>query len=78
MERASGDLDSLITLYDSRRKQIAFNDDEGDTQNALLRNFVLPRDDMYILVASRYQREAGTTSGAYVLTLELVRAGNRN
>ncbi len=78
MERASGDLDSLVTLYDSTRKQIAFDDDEGENQDALLRNFELPRDDMYILVASRYEREAGTTSGAYILTLELVRAGNRN
>ena len=78
MERASGDLDSLVTLYDSARKQIAFDDDSGDDQNALLRNFELPRDDMYILVASRYGRETGTTSGAYILTLELVRAGSRN
>jgi hypothetical protein len=76
MERASNDLDSLVTLYDSSRKQIAFDDDSGGDQNARIERFVLPRDDMYILVASRYERAAGTTSGAYILTLELVRAGN--
>jgi hypothetical protein len=31
---------------------------------------------MYILVASRYDREQGTTNGAYILTLTLVRAAN--
>ncbi len=76
MERASGDLDSLVTLYDSDRKQIAFDDDSGGEKDALIQRFELPRDDMYILVASRYDREAGTTSGAYILSLELVRAGH--
>lgn len=76
MERASGDLDALLTLYDSDRKQIAFNDDSGpDTKDARIQGFVLPRDDMYTLVASRFEREAGTTSGAYILTLELIRSG---
>jgi hypothetical protein len=76
MERASGDLDALITLYDSDRKQIAFDDDSGGDQNAAIKGFVLPRDDMFFLVASRYEREQGTTSGAYLLTLKLVRAGS--
>lgn len=76
MERASDDLDPLITLYDSDRKQIAFDDDSGGDQNAVIRSFVLPRDDMFFLVASRFEREQGTTSGAYLLTLELVRPGS--
>ncbi len=76
MERASGDLDALVTLYDSERKQIAFDDDSGEDQDAMIPRFVLPRDDMYILVASRFERDAGTTSGAYILTLELVRSGS--
>lgn len=72
---ASGDLDALITLYDSERKQIIFDDDGGQDKNALIERFELPRDDLYILVASRFEREIGTTSGAYILTLELVRSG---
>jgi hypothetical protein len=76
MERASGDLDCLVTLLDSERKQIAFDDDTGEQQNSLIARFELPRDDMYILVASRFDREIGATSGAYILTLELDRAGN--
>lgn len=75
MERATGDLDPLVTLYDSERKQIAFDDDSGGEQNALLDRFVLPADGMYILIASRYDQMSGTTNGAYLLTLELVRSG---
>ncbi len=76
MERASGDLDPLVTLLDSDRKQVAFDDDSGRDQNALLDSFELPRDGMYILVAARYEREFGTTSGAYLLSLELIEPGS--
>lgn len=75
MERVSGNLDALITLYDSDRKQIAFDDDSGGEQNAALEGFALPGDGTYIIVASRYDREKGTTSGAYMLTLDLIRSG---
>jgi hypothetical protein len=75
MERASGDLDPLVTLYDGDRKQIAFDDDSGGDQNSLIKGFALPGDGMYFLVASRFERETGATSGAYMLTLELARAG---
>lgn len=74
MEQASGDLDSLVTVYDSDRKQIAYDDDSGEDKNALIERFELPRDDMYIIVVSRFERELGTTSGAYLLTLESVNA----
>jgi hypothetical protein len=68
-----------VTLFDSERKQIAFDDDGGRDQNdALIPSFVLPRDGMYILVASRYEAGLGKTSGAYILTLELVRSAGRN
>ncbi len=75
MERASGDLDALVTLYDAERKQIAFDDDSGGDKNALIQSFTLPRDGLYIVVASRYEQELGDTSGAYLLTLELIRSG---
>jgi hypothetical protein len=65
----------LITLYDNERKQIAFDDDSGDDQNAVLEGFVLPSDGTYIIIASRYDRETGITSGAYILSLDLIRSG---
>jgi hypothetical protein len=75
MDRASGDIDPLVTLYDGERKQIEFDDDSGGEQNALIDRFVLPGDGMYLIAASRFDKQAGTTSGAYLLTLELVRSG---
>ena len=75
MERVDGDLDSLVTLYDSERKQIAFDDDGGGQQNARLDRFELPADGMYLLIASRFDRASGTTNGSYLLALELVRPG---
>lgn len=75
MERVDGDLDSLVTLYDSARKQIAFDDDSGGEKDALLDRFELPADGMYLLIASRFDRAKGTTNGSYLLTLELVHPG---
>lgn len=75
MERTSGDLDALLTIQDSARKQLVFDDDSAGNQNAQLDRFVLPRDDMYIIVASRYDGAVGTTAGDYLLSLDLVRAG---
>ena len=76
MERTSGDLDALLTIQDSARKQLAFDDDSAGNQNAQLDRYVLPRDDMYIIVASRYDGAVGTTTGDYLLSLDLVRAGS--
>lgn len=75
MERTSGDLDPLLTLQDSAGKSIAFDDDSAGNQNARLERFTLPHDDMYTVVASRFDGEAGTTSGTYLLSLDLVRPG---
>lgn len=69
MERASGDLDSLLTLYQGN-KQIAFDDDSGGSQNATIQDFRLPEDDTYRIEASRFDREQGTTSGNYILIVE--------
>jgi hypothetical protein len=76
MERASGDLNVLITLLDSDGKQIAFDDAGGGGQVATLSGFVLPRAGMFMIVASRLGRETGTTTGAYILKLELMRPGS--
>lgn len=69
MERVSGDLDALLTLYQGN-KQIAFDDDGGGSQNALIQNFTLPQDGMYRIEASRFEREEGTTTGDYILLVE--------
>lgn len=72
MQRIDGDLDPLLTLRSSNGKQLISNDDESETNNnALIRSFVLPRDDIYQIEASRYQRLEGKTNGTYSLTLQL-------
>ncbi len=68
MERTTGDLDSLLTLYQGS-KQIAFDDDSGGSQNAAIQNFTLPQDGVYRIEASRFERESGTTSGTYILLI---------
>jgi hypothetical protein len=73
MQRTEGNLDPLLTLHDITGKLLISNDDgfaEG-SQDALIRNYTLPADGIYIIEASRYQRVAGETSGDYVLTLEI-------
>lgn len=75
MERASGDLDALVTIYDQGRKQIAFDDDGAGEKDALIDSFTLPYDGPYIVAASRYQRGQGLTNGAYILRLEQIRPG---
>ncbi len=75
MERASGDLDALVTIYDQARKQIAFDDDGAGEKDALIDGFTLPYDGPYIIAASRYQRGQGLTGGAYILRLEQIGPG---
>ena len=75
MGRVSGDLDALVTIYDRDRKQIAFDDDGAGDKDARIDAFTLPYDGVYILVASRYQRDQGQTTGAYILRLERIDTG---
>jgi hypothetical protein len=70
MERAPGSsLDPLVALTDSLLTEIAADDDSAGQQNSLIEQFVLPTDGTYYVIATRYQREGGTSSGAYRLTL---------
>lgn len=73
MRRIDGNLDSLITLYDPDGKALTFNDDiDEDTQDARIQRFRLPVDGYYVIETSRFQRNLGTTSGIYALTLDKV------
>lgn len=70
MERAPGSgLDPLVVLSDSLLAELAADDDSAGQQNGLINQFVLPRDSVYYVIATRYQREAGTSTGAYRLSL---------
>ncbi|MBI5927716.1 MAG: PPC domain-containing protein [Chloroflexi bacterium] len=71
MQRVDGNLDCLLTLQDETGKQLIFNDDieQGVVQDSKIARYRLPADGLYRIEASRFDRIAGTTSGAYSLTL---------
>lgn len=69
MSRDGGALDSLLVLTDDQQNPIANDDDGGGGQNAAIRQFALPYDGTYYVIATRFQREQGTTTGKYLLSL---------
>lgn len=70
MNRTSGALDTFLALLDPTQREIVSDDDGSGEQNALISGFVLPRDGIYTIVATRYERAEGTTVGPYQLILE--------
>lgn len=63
-------LDPFLILTDGGGYELARNDDAGaDTLDAALLDFELPADGSYLVRATRYGFEHGTSSGAYTLTL---------
>lgn len=69
---AGSDLDAFVALLNPDGMEIAFNDDdpEVDTLNAYLRDFVIPADGIYTIVATRFNRDMGISTGEYELILE--------
>ncbi len=78
LSRQSGDLDAFLTLQDPRGREIAANDDARNAAaptDARIEHLRLPVSGEYTVVATRFQREQGTTGGAFELRLERVTAG---
>ncbi|MBN1964690.1 MAG: pre-peptidase C-terminal domain-containing protein, partial [Anaerolineae bacterium] len=70
LERATGTLDPFMLLLNTQRSVIQEDDDSGSGRNALMQSFSIPETGNYYILATRYEREAGDTSGDYVLRLE--------
>lgn len=70
MQTTEGNLDPLVVLADANGRRIAANDDdiEADTRDAALRDVVVPRTGEYVVIATRYNGERGTSQGEYRLT----------
>lgn len=66
---ARGNLDTFVALITPDGRELVSDDDGGGGQNSLIANFTLPADGLYLILATRYQRDAGTTTGDYTLTL---------
>lgn len=71
MSRMGGDIDPLIALADVTGRELVEDDDTGGGQNSLIQDFRLPADGTYLILATRYQRAEGTTTGDYELMLEV-------
>ncbi|HLA44382.1 MAG TPA: DVUA0089 family protein, partial [Aggregatilineales bacterium] len=72
----SSDLDSYLQILDNENRELTQNDDspEGIAVSEIL-NFELPYTGTYIIVATRYGFESGTSSGDYVLVITEGEAG---
>ncbi len=62
-------LDPYLLLFTSASVQIAEDDDSGPGKSARVANLTLPANDIYYIVASRYQFEGGQTQGRFTLSL---------
>lgn len=74
MERGRGGLDSFLVIADANLQELTSDDDSGGGQNARIERFLIPADGTYYILATRFDREAGTTVGPY--TIELQSLGN--
>lgn len=74
MRRVSGDLDPYLQVVDNKTFVIADNDDMLGALNptdAGIDNLLIEADGRYVIIASRYGQAAGTSSGNFVLSLQL-------
>lgn len=70
---ASGDLDSYLILADAAFTPIQEDDDSGvEFQDALITDYRVPAGGRYHIIATRYDRARGTTSGDYRLSLDIL------
>ncbi len=73
--RTSGNLDALLDLANAQGQILRSGDDDPTAQGTLdaaILNYTLPENGFYIIVATRYGREAGNSQGSYRLMLDNV------
>jgi hypothetical protein len=72
MNTSSGTLDPKLFLVSPTGLQVAHNDDAvpGDVINALISEFTLEEDGIYVVVATRYGIQFGGTAGSYTLNVQ--------
>ncbi|MFN8374905.1 MAG: PPC domain-containing protein [Anaerolineae bacterium] len=72
LTRLGSSLDPLLILTDSDLNPLVENDDAetGQTVNSAINNYLIPATGRYYIIATRYQREQGTTSGRFRLEFQ--------
>lgn len=71
MSRAGGSLDTLVALLSPDGRELVSDDDSGGGQNSLIAAYRLPADGVYLILATRYQRDAGESLGDFTLEITL-------
>ena len=66
----TGYLDAFVVLADSGLGEIISDDDSSGNQDALINQYRIPADGSYYIIATRYERDSGTSAGAYRLELQ--------
>ncbi len=70
---ASGELDSYLILADEAFTPLQEDDDSGvEFQDALITDYLVPADGRYHIIATRYDRARGSTSGDFRLSLDIL------
>lgn len=71
MSRLDGNLDTFVAIADATLQEIISNDDiNNQTQNSRISDFLIPATGTYYIVATRFERQAGRTSGRFRLQLQ--------
>lgn len=70
MERVGGGLDPFLVLADANFQELVSDDDSGGGQNAFIAQYLIPQSGTYHILTTRFEREAGTSSGNYRLQLQ--------
>lgn len=70
MNRTSGSVDAFLAIADPNLQELVSDDDGGGGQNAKIDNFRIPEDGTYYIIATRADRDAGTTTGKYKLSFQ--------
>jgi hypothetical protein len=72
LQRISGNLDALLILANAQGKVLVVNDEDPDspgTLDAAITDMRIEQSGNYLLVATRFGREAGDSRGGYSLSL---------
>ena len=70
MNRTGGSLDSYVVIANAGLQELIVDDDSGGGQNAAIEQYIIPAPGTYYIIATRYEREDGTTTGSYRLELQ--------
>ncbi len=73
LQRISGDLDPALILADASGNVVAVNDEDTSstgTLDASISDLLILKTGNYLIVATRFGRQAGTTRGGFSLTLD--------